>query len=587
MILLFSLLILDAAGQRIELPSLGGLMVLISVSLAALARRRGTLTRPEIQVNFRALSLGKLETWMAVPIALGLGAIVLRAVVDPLSGFDTVFRWDFLARQILRHGTLDFYPPVSAEDFERYAWCDGFAPLVSSLYLWTYLCLGHPSAVATAPVVVAQAFLIGAGVWQLAARIGGGRAAVWAVALAASSAGLLWATAMGQESGLMTLAVLATLNFSLRASDDPEGHWPVWAGLAAGVGALTREYGLVLILLGLPLFLEDRLRARHRLSFIATFVVIAAPWHLRVWMKTGNPLFPHALGGLFPENPAQAEYFRAVAEIYDLHGKLDRATAILPALACIGLPSIMLGLAAAIRGNRECRLVILTAAAFVVLWWISIPYTSGGYAYSFRVLAPVFALGAALGGTVLARANAPDKSVVIKLALTLMVGDAAVRSLYLPIEPTCAWWGKSSAEWRQFNIEGEKWRRLPIWSAVSEAAGEHHVLVSDPLVHAILVRAGAKPVPLFSPQAVPAFSSEIGISRTIEALRRTGFRFVILTPLNPVESHWLARHPWFSRLRSLPSEFKGGLFVIHDLYSKRLLEAARELDRSAEQGTVP
>ena len=49
--------------------------------------------------------------WIAA-VALGLLSVTLRAVLDPLSGFDNGFRWDYLARAMLAFGRLDFYPPV-------------------------------------------------------------------------------------------------------------------------------------------------------------------------------------------------------------------------------------------------------------------------------------------------------------------------------------------------------------------------------------------------------------------------------------------------------------------------------------------
>src|SRR5687768_8242951 len=59
-----------------------------------------------------------------------------RAWHEPLAGPDIEFRWSFLAEQMLRLGTLDFYPPRSAGDFFSYFWVESIPPGVAALHAW-------------------------------------------------------------------------------------------------------------------------------------------------------------------------------------------------------------------------------------------------------------------------------------------------------------------------------------------------------------------------------------------------------------------------------------------------------------------
>jgi hypothetical protein len=269
--------------------------------------------------------------WFLVPAALGFGAIAWRAILEPLSGFDTPFRWDFLARQMLRLGSLHFYPPVNADDFLHYGWCDGIAPLVSSLYFWAYLSLGQMADWATTPIVIGQALLLFWAVYQLAARRVNAAAGCAATAILATSGVLLWGVAMGQETGLTALSLIAMFLFIERHRDDPSAHWLVWAGVAAGTGALAREYGLAFAALGGLALAWQRVPRRGWLEFALAVAVVALPWFARNWLKTGNPLYSYALGGLFPANPVSAEYYRVVGQ---LHG-LGAEASPLPGLAIL------------------------------------------------------------------------------------------------------------------------------------------------------------------------------------------------------------------------------------------------------------
>ena len=107
-------LVLDALHVALDPAHLtAGLLAVCGLfaGIALWRRSRAAVAVPRARFSWMP------SHWLLVPAAVGLFAIAGRAIVEPLSGFDTFFRWDFLAREILRVGHLQFYPAVSADDF--------------------------------------------------------------------------------------------------------------------------------------------------------------------------------------------------------------------------------------------------------------------------------------------------------------------------------------------------------------------------------------------------------------------------------------------------------------------------------------
>ena len=72
-----------------------------------------------------------------------VGAVLLaRSAVSPLIGFDTLFRWDFLAQRLLALGTFSFYPPLTPADFRTY-FLRGRDPAARLVYRLVDLCVGR------------------------------------------------------------------------------------------------------------------------------------------------------------------------------------------------------------------------------------------------------------------------------------------------------------------------------------------------------------------------------------------------------------------------------------------------------------
>jgi hypothetical protein len=515
--------------------------------------------------------------WFLAPAALGLAAIATRAALEPLSGFDTLFRWDFLARQMLREGSLHFYPPIHAGDFLLYSWCDGIAPLVSSLYFWAYLSLGQVAAWATTPVVIGQALLLFWAVYQLAARRYDAATGCVAIAILATSSLLLWGVAMGQETGLTALSLIAMFLFVERHREEPAAHWLVWAGVAAGTGALAREYGLAFAALGALALAWRRTPRRGWLEFAFAAAIVALPWYLRNWAVTGNPLYSHPLGGLFPANPVYAEYMDTTRALRALGSSPEALWAYGTMLAGLASVPLWLGLAGGVTHWRERGPRLVALLALIAIWLWTAGQTSGGYMYSLRVLTPALALGAALGGALLGRRAVARPGWILLGLLTVLAVDAGARSLYLPFEPNVAWWRKRAPAWRDTDKRDALWRNSPNWAAINpnwaaiiDAADGRQIVVPDPYFHAILAARGAKPVPLFSPAVRFLFEPGANFSACLARLRDQQMRFIVVARLNDINERQLVLHPFFQRLQSTRPVVTTSLYFVYDLYSPEL-----------------
>jgi len=559
-ILFYVVLGLDAAGVRLEAASIGGTVALIDLvllGLVLLLRRPGaspvgTPSRPH----------GLTWLWL-IPPALGLAAIAWRATADPLSGFDNVFRWDFLSRQMLNTGTLSFYPPMTSADFTLYGWCDGIPPLVSVLNLWSYVAAGSTAALATTPRVMLEAGLLFYAVWRLARGLWGADAGWPAVAALSTSALLLWGVALGQETGLTALTLVTMFVFLDEYRRG--GNWACvfWAGLAAGAGALSREYALAWPFIGLvTLAWWGGLRTGWK-TFLITAGLIAAPWYLRNWLHTGNPLFAQSVGGLFPTNPIHQEMMDVIGKFYrvGIHPEwLSFGAGFMVVLAgALGV----LGLWGFCKAPRQTIPLGAAVLLVVMLWVWSIGQTAGGLVYSARVLTPALALAAVLAGGALASLKGSARGIAIA-ALAVISTDTAMRSLSLPLSAMEAPWELSPTRWLNAARELDQGRRNPSWKIIAEAAGPRAIVVDHPILQAMFIKLGAKSVTLFSPQAACMFDEKRSFSETIAQLKTNGVRFVLISN-NPIMDDLVNNHGFLRALRVRKPVFTSAQIFLYDL----------------------
>jgi len=473
--------------------------------------------------------------WIAFPLLVACGlawaVIAYRAVAQPLTGPDTIFRWDFLAHQVLGTQSLGFYPPVSDADFGRYMWPDGIPPLLPLLYAWSYMGAGSQAAPATACVVILVAALGFALVAMLAARAAGLAAAAWAIAVLAGSAVYTWSIAMGQETGLTTLGTLA-LAWAL-GDDESEPDWRL-AGLAAGMTALSRDYGLAVPVVGAA-YLAWRRRPWNELAgYVSVAGILAAPWYVRNWVRTGNPVYNIDVFGLFPVNGVHSGLMRTYAMSLGFGGHLAERTAELATLLWpIGAGLILASLAAMRLPGAWPVALRWLSAAWLFLWIGSVGYTAGGIGYSLRVLDPLLAMAAAAGGVALARSRGAWRGILAS-AVVLISAEASARALVMMRMP----FGIPVASWLRV---GDAFSAKSGDADVDRAAafvGPHAVLVDDAYAYAFLSKRGVAVVPPWAPEVAFLCAPDIDMARAVRRLHALGVDYAWLSAARATRTYF-------------------------------------------------
>lgn len=442
------------------------------------------------------------EWWLALPALPMLLIVVVRAGLQPLSGADTDFRWDHLAKLIVETGQLDYYPPFTAEGFSLYFWADGIAPLVSGLYAWTYLAAGSPESIWTAiPVIlqVAGLLLLLHGLGRL---WGGPRGGWFAIALCGATMLLQFAFGLGQETGLTALGAGGMVLYLMHWQRDGSAHLLVPAAACAAMAACAREYGWAFLLVGVGWVWFSRARWESKVGFTVGAALLPAGWHVRNWLLTGNPLYAQDVAGLFPLNPVFHAWMQGYVEIYGKTlwqvagwrevGRLLLMSAV-PALGgfCAGI----------VLWRRQSRAIywIALGGISVAVWLASVPFTAGGIFYSMRVMSPLLVLGCAWGGSALARWVPGHRHLAgLLLGLGMLGLDAALRAWTIPINP----YTLSPAEWPDagYRIQLDFARDDQVFMDTLADYVPGKVLSDSAGLQQIFRKHGKKLVPLWSPE---------------------------------------------------------------------------------------
>jgi hypothetical protein len=566
LILFYLVLGFQLTGLPVTMGSMGvGLAVVIVVLLAPRLWRKEAVS--SLVPRLTVFSNDPRSLWWALPILIGLSAIAARAIITPLSGFDNIFRWEFLARQILRTGHLNYYPPVSAEDYAQYGFCDGIPPLVAILNLWIYVSAGMISPVATAARVIFEGGLLFYSVSQLARRYLG-QGAGWPAAAALSTCGLaLWGVSMGQETGLTAITLLAMCIFLDAYGKSGKASDLVWAGAAAGAGGLSREYGMAWIFVGLAILAWQRMLGRSWKIFLFTSAALVIPWYLRNYLRTGNPLFSQSLGGLFPVPPVHQELMALIAREVGGNGMFPTTRGRVLYLAMSLGPLLTLGIAGAVLSGKKILPLVGAVAAVVALWFWSIPQTLGGYIYSSRVLTPALALLAVLGGALLLKFG--RRSFWGASFLSVLAIEAAIRSFYFPYFLVGFSWNEPRSEWftvANFPTEGKESQVLK--SVAAFARGEK-ILVDQAPYQALLMEYGAHPVPIQSPFSAAIFDESLTSEQVLVRLQQNGIRLLLTSPDFNLAPQLSARHRFLAWLNQQPSLFRDERFALYDVQTLR------------------
>ncbi len=548
-VVLYAIVLVFAwTGAVISLTTLAAALTLFSLGLR-LVPTRG----PTAEISSSFAGFWRLGGWTPLYVLFWL-VVAWRLGTQPLSGPDTTFRWSWLAEQMVALGTLDFYPPRSADDFLHYFWAESIPPEVATLHAWVYACGGSRHALWTTPVVGLQLLSLHEIVWRLGNRWGGEAVARRALLFAAACPLLTWSVTLGQETGLTALA-LAGVVWALAHSRDADGdRWVVLAGIFAAAAAGSREYGPVFPVAALAAAVWFGASRRQLGLLAATALPLTVAWTVRVWLLTGNPVYSLDVLGLFPTNqvftawndtlrgPAGAWLFTAPTWL-----QLGRYFLLWAFPAVIGFAALM---ALVVQGLREARLMAIVVGVSVALWLLSVGYTAGGPFYSLRVLSPAFALLCMAGGYGLAflpsRRPIP---LLVAFGIAALLLEAQVKTLVLPENP----YRVPPREWlasiRQTPIEAAQWDRdvLAHVQPLPDRARVVSDYVGAPRLFATI---GTKVAPLWSPEVAFLFDESMPANEVARRWRASGFRYLVLLKVGPsagfVQAHARWRAPYFS-----------------------------------------
>jgi hypothetical protein len=320
---------LAVLGVRLSFGAVLAHQVLWTLAAGAAAWKWGRSDEPvkgKSLLSQVSSSLTAPDACAALLMAAGVmvGVMLLRSALAPLMGADTNFRWDFLAHRMAELGHFRFYPPLTAADFKLYFVIDGIPPLVQFSYWWLYAAWGSHAPAITSIFVATQYAVAIALTYRAAAALGSTWGGAAAAAVLATSPLFYYATVIGQETGLTPAATAGTVFFLVSANGDRDWRAMVLAGAAAAVGALSREYGCILVFVGVVISIWRGHRLAATAVFAAVAMALAAPWYLRTWGLSGNPFYSNAVGRIFAVNPVYSGMLRATEERLALSTSMRR-----------------------------------------------------------------------------------------------------------------------------------------------------------------------------------------------------------------------------------------------------------------------
>lgn len=527
-------------GITISLPLLSVALGLVT-ALARLMPAREAAT----EVSPWHACFTRLGGWTPLCALFWLVA-AWRLGTQPLTGPDVYFRWSWLAEEIVRFGSLDFYPPRTGEDFVRYFWAESIPPGVASLYAWAYACGGSSQALWTSPVVALQLLAVHEVIWRLGSRWGGEIVARRAAVLAAASPLLTWAVLIGQETGLTALAVCG-LAWTLGHLREPDGtRWGILAGIFAVCAASTREYGPAFAVAGVMLaaLSAPRLPA---LVMTAVALPLALAWPLRVWLLTGNPFHSLDVGGLFPVNAGfvawqsafLAPHANALVTASDWLG-LGRYLLLwaLPAVLGAGVLLVLLA-----RRLHDARMPALLVALTLALWLTSLPYTAGSLFYSLRVLSPALALLPVIAAYGLTSWVPPVLAHLVSIAFAVILVESLPKTLVLPENPyrtsATGWWHAG----RQFS-DSVRGSEQAVLEAVLALPATKRIVTDNAGFARVLAPTGMETLPPWSPEIAWLFDVSLPPEELARRWRDSGLRYLVLSKSASGADFFLGRARW-------------------------------------------
>ncbi len=538
--------LLGLAGVRLNILSVSLTIVALNAILYAYCLHKKINVRMEpLESNF---SLRPKDLWWLSPVLLSILLMFLKTSLFQLPHGDQDFRWFLLPRQMLANQTFSFYPPITDLDYEKYFFTDSFPPMVSFGYFWVFALYGasHDFLVFI-PVSLQFVFLLAFG-YKLAKRIyGTDEHGLFAMMLLSSSTLLFYSVVICQETGLTALSTLA-LTYYLCKSD---AKWQdaCLASFATALGALSREYGGVLVVCGAMVIICRGQNMRLLAYYLFFCAILIAPWYVRVFTLTGNPFYSNPFAKL-PVNPVHAGILNGYKEIIGFEKYMTSKIivplfcgifSVAPLALLLGIPSFFL--------KPRNLFMPLICIIFASLWLYSI-WIPAGLFHSMRILSPAISILCVSGiKTFHITATGNRLRMNIGLILLFIVSTMTfIQNIFVPLNP--------------LNIRGRDF--LLAASIVADPVNleeetvetlvklpENSIILSDgALQHAYAARNKEKLkniriIPVWGPQVRFLFDEKMDFQKSSEILRKKNIRYVMIGRKGNLNMNYLQKFDFF------------------------------------------
>lgn len=261
----------------------------------------------------------------AIAIIVLATPILLMPLYPPVAYDGTMYHLPY-AKQFITSGYLDFIPNL------RYP---VFPQLNEMLFTLAMVVYDDVAAQLTQFLMLG---LVTALLYVSGKRLSGHRVGVWAAAIWLSQPIVLWIGAAAYVDIGLTLFICLGMYTAARWRETHQPGWIVLAGVFMGYACGTKYLGIAFFAFLAVAVGYWGLRDRSGIAmalFVISASLVAAPWYVRNWVLTHNPVFPY-----YPASFGYTEWSQSMAGVLpDSPPPVSRSDSLKPMLPNLGMVS--------------------------------------------------------------------------------------------------------------------------------------------------------------------------------------------------------------------------------------------------------